>query len=170
VAAALRSVDRCSGAWIRALRVYENAPAPVRRKHRSCPVKPCRPYADTDVVIRRRHGIASDVDWLSSATQLAELFDNAPPMPLMRSQVRVDKRDADGLVAATDTEVRDGVAQGGLSKEMGYDIISATAQMQELLRNSHPVPLTDQVRVSRDRAADLARALRTAIRGSRPPN
>jgi hypothetical protein len=102
-------------------------------------------------------------DWRLAVKQLAELFEHARPIPLMRERVRIDKRDADDLAAAIDGEVRDAVDRGTLDKEAGYNVLSATTQMREVLRNAYPVPLTDQVRIPRSQAADLGRALRAAV-------
>src|SRR4051812_7710399 len=98
-------------------------------------------------------------DWRLTARQLVELFEQARPLPLMRELVRIDKRDADDLAAAIEAGVRDAVDRGTLGKEAGYTVLSVTAQIREVLRNAPPVPLTDQVRVSRSRAHDLVRAL-----------
>ncbi|MEA2217384.1 MAG: hypothetical protein QOJ35_10 [Solirubrobacteraceae bacterium] len=84
-------------------------------------------------------------------------------MPFMRGRVRVDKRDADDLAAALDVKVRNAVDHGRLGTDAGYHVLSVTTQMREDLRNAYPVPLTDQVRVQRSRAIDLAQALRAAI-------
>jgi hypothetical protein len=114
-------------------------------------------------VIRSTPKVAQCVDWRSSATKLADLLERAPAMPLMRERVRVDKRDAYDLATVLGAEVRDAVDNGRLGKDAAYDVLSLTMQMQEELRNAHPVPLTDQVRVPRSRASDLAQALRVAV-------
>lgn len=97
-------------------------------------------HADTGAVIRTTRKMAPAVDWRSSATQLAGLLELAPPMPLMRERVRVDKRDADDLAAVLDAEVRDAVDHGRLGKDAGYDVLSVTAQMREDLRNAYRLP------------------------------
>jgi hypothetical protein len=119
--------------------------------------------ADTGVVMRSTRRTSPAVDWRLSATQLADLLEHAPAMPFMRERVRVGKSDADDLASVLDAEVRDAVDDGRLDKDAGYDVLSVTTRMREDLRNAHPVPLTDQVRVARSEAIDLARALRAAI-------
>jgi hypothetical protein len=113
--------------------------------------------------MRSKHEHSPAVDWRLSATQLADLLEHAPAMPFVRERVRVGRRDADDLATVLDAEVRDAVDGGRLDKDAGYDVLSVTTRMREDLGNAHPVPLTDQVRVARSGAIDLARALWAAI-------
>src|SRR3954447_8725366 len=112
--------------------------------------------------LRRMGNRAPMQDVRLALNQLAELFDHARPMPLMRDRVRIDKRDTDALAAAIDGEIRDAVERGTLSREAGYNVLSVTTRVRKDLRNAYPVPLTDQVRISRSQAAELGRALRAA--------
>lgn len=89
-----------------------------------------------------------------AARELVELLDRARPIPLT-NQVRVDKQTAVELVDS----IRQDVAEGG----SGLERLAETASdVEQAVHQAVPVPLTDQVRLPRERVEELARALRTA--------
>jgi hypothetical protein len=68
-------------------------------------------------------------------------------MPLMRNRVRVDRRDAEALI--------DAIQHAHASDQAGA-VTVATENIRVALRDSFPVPLTDQVRVDPAHALALA--------------
>ena len=74
-------------------------------------------------------------------------------MPLMRNRVRVDRQDAEALIDAI---------QQAHAETRGDAVTAATETIRVALRDSFPVPLTDQVRIDPARALALAQALRSA--------
>ena len=91
------------------------------------------------------------------ALRLALLLEDAPGVPLMRGHVRVDKEDVDALVDTIDGAVR--AEPGSLS---GSELLRVAAEIRDAVANAKQVPLTAQVRLALDRAAELADELRRA--------
>jgi hypothetical protein len=92
------------------------------------------------------------------ASQLLSLLDNAPSVAHFRSQIRVDKREVYRLVDAI---------RRALERESGpdshrFNLLIAAEHVREPVYNAYPVPLTDQVRLHKAKAAELASAVRTA--------
>jgi hypothetical protein len=78
-------------------------------------------------------------------------------MPLMRNRVRVDKSDADALLAVVLTPHHgDGV------RVANADLDTAATRLHAALQDAYPVPLTDQVRLPRALVRELVDALRAA--------
>ncbi|MHB8691912.1 MAG: hypothetical protein ACYDHH_11750 [Solirubrobacteraceae bacterium] len=103
-----------------------------------------------------------EVSFTTIASELVELFENAPAMPLMHGRVRIDKlrvyRSVDALREALERDQAD----GRVEKAKGFDILMAADRLRDAVANAYPVPLTDQVRLRAQQAAELARALRIA--------
>jgi hypothetical protein len=103
-----------------------------------------------------------EVSFTTVASELVELFENAPAMPLMGGRVRIDKlrvyRSVDALREALERDQAD----GRVDQAKGFDILMAADSLRDAVVNAYPVPLTDQVRLGAEQAAELARALRTA--------
>jgi hypothetical protein len=98
------------------------------------------------------------------AMRLADLLENARPVPLLRDRVRVDRREVYRLVETVNESMRSEVADHQLDKAAAYDLMQATNDLREAVTTAYPVPLTDQVRLPRGRAIELAWALRAAAR------
>lgn len=86
---------------------------------------------------------------------LAALLEQARPMPLMPNRVRVDRQDAEALIDAI---------QQAHAGNRGDPVTAATEEIRVVLRDSFPVPLTNQVRIEPAQARALAQALRSAAR------
>jgi len=97
------------------------------------------------------------------AERLVDLLERARPMPLMPSRVRVDKDDVDELVKRI-SGGPDVFGRGpGGDTVADADLVRAAEAVQDAVRHAKQVPLTDQVRLPRDRAKALADALRAAL-------
>jgi hypothetical protein len=96
------------------------------------------------------------------AIELANLLDHARPVPLLRDRVRVDKHDILMRVNRLATAVQVEVANHGLERTVGSGLVVAADNLRDEARHAYPIPLTDQVRLPRARAAELASALRSA--------
>jgi hypothetical protein len=96
------------------------------------------------------------------ANELADLLDGAPPVPLLRDRVRVDRREIDRQLERLAEAVRSEVADHRLDKVAGYDLLQAGEAVRCARRNAYPIPLTDQVRLPGSGAAEMATALRAA--------
>jgi hypothetical protein len=98
------------------------------------------------------------------AIELANLLDSARPVPLLRDRVRVDKSE---IVRRTDRltkAVRVEVADHGLDEAVGVDLLQAADDLRYAASHAYLIPLTDQVRLPRARASEVATALRAAAR------
>jgi hypothetical protein len=84
-------------------------------------------------------------------------------MPLSRSQVRVDKRAVDRLVAELRAAVRAEETAGRIKAAAAFSILSAADDVHDAVFNARPVPLTDEVRLPRERVHDLALILRRVV-------
>jgi hypothetical protein len=100
------------------------------------------------------------------AERLASLLEAARPMPLTRSQVRVDKRAVYRLVAELRPAVRAEETAGRIKAAVAFSILSAADDVHDAVFNARPVPLTDQVRLPRERVYDLALVLRRVVGGA----
>jgi hypothetical protein len=98
------------------------------------------------------------------AMRLAELFENARRVPLLRDRVRVDKREVYRLVESIQEAVRAEAGDSRLDSTAGSDLHRATTDVQEAVKDAYPVPFTDQVRLPSERVTELANALRAAAR------
>jgi hypothetical protein len=96
------------------------------------------------------------------AIELANLLDAAHPLPLVRDRVRVDRREIDHRVRRLTKAVEVEVAGFGLDTTVASDLTRAAAGVRDAISDANPIPLTDQVRLPRARAAAAAAALRTA--------
>jgi hypothetical protein len=96
------------------------------------------------------------------ASELADLLDGAPRVPLLRDRVRVDRREVDRRLERLAEAVRSEVADHRLEKIVGYDLLQAAEAVRRARRHADPIPLTDQVRLPRSQAFEMARALRVA--------
>ena len=94
------------------------------------------------------------------AARLASLLEAARPIPLTRSEIRVDKRAVYGLVAELRAAVRAEEVAGRIKAADAFRILSAADDVHDAVFNARPVPLTDQVRLGRERVSDLAVVLR----------
>jgi len=94
------------------------------------------------------------------AVELATLLDRARPVPLLGDRVRVDRREIDRRVARLTKAVEVEVADHGLDRAVGADLVNAADDLRSAASHAHPIPLTDQVRLPRSRASELAGALR----------
>ena len=97
--------------------------------------------------------------------QIDQTINAAARVPLT-NQVRFDKTaiyDAlDGMRADVAGEVRAGVIYSG-------EILTAIDDLDDLIHNARPVPLTDQIRAEREELEAKAGRLRELIaRGNRP--
>jgi hypothetical protein len=97
--------------------------------------------------------------------RLASLLEAARPIPLTRSEVRLDKRAVYGLVAELRTAVRVEEAAGRIEAADAFRILSASDDVHDAVFKARPVPLTDQVRLARERVNDLAVVLRHLVGG-----
>jgi hypothetical protein len=97
------------------------------------------------------------------AKRLASLLEAARPMPLGRRQVRVDEGAVYRLVAELRVAVRADEADGTITAAAAFGILSAADDVHDAVFNAKPVPLTDQVRLPRDRVHDLALVLRRLV-------
>ena len=82
----------------------------------------------------------------------------------MPARVRVDKRDACSLVEQIGERLRSEVASDRVDKAAGFDLLAAADDVRLAIDKAYPVPLTEQVRLSRPQASDLANALRASAR------
>ena len=96
------------------------------------------------------------------ATELADLLDDARRVPLLRDRVRVDRRELDRRLDQLITAVRAEVADHRLDKTAGFDLLQAAEDVRDARMHAYPIPLTDEVRLPRARAAEMAAALRAA--------
>jgi hypothetical protein len=96
------------------------------------------------------------------ATGLADLLDNARPVPLLRDRVRVDRREIDRRLDELVNAVRAEVADHSLDKTAGFDLLQTAADVRDARMHAYPIPLTDQIRLPRARAAEMAASLRAA--------
>jgi hypothetical protein len=88
---------------------------------------------------------------MTPTQQLIALLEEAPRLSfLVRNEVRFDKFDANELA----TRIRNDGPPPRLAE--------AADAVEDAVRNARPVPLTDQVRIPRDRVEELVTALRTA--------
>jgi hypothetical protein len=101
-------------------------------------------------------GVAVSFEFQSTAVaaRLASLLEAARPIPLTRSEVRLDKRAVYGLVAEPRTAVRAEEAAGRIEAADAFRILSASDDVHDAVFNARPVPLTDQVRLGRQRVSD----------------
>jgi hypothetical protein len=86
------------------------------------------------------------------ARRLLELLEQARPIPLVRTQVRVKRPEACELVAA--------IREAATDEERA--LLDAAVAVEEALDTANPVPLTDDVRITEEDALGLVRALRAA--------
>jgi hypothetical protein len=100
---------------------------------------------------RGRGAVPVDRQAAGPARRLVELLENAPRMPWVRSQMRVGSIQVYELVA----ELRSSEHEAGA-------VLPAAEAVEEAVRNAMPVPLTDEVRLSQERLAELVVALRAA--------
>ena len=97
------------------------------------------------------------------AAGLADLLDNARPVPLLRDRIRVGRREVDRRLDQLVSAVRAEVADHSLDKTAGFDLLQAAEDVREARIHAYPIPLTDQVRRPRARAAEMAASLRAAV-------
>ncbi len=97
------------------------------------------------------------------AAVLADLLDNARPVPLLRDRIRVGRREVDRRLDQLVSAVRAEVADHTLDKTAGFDLLQAAEDVREARIHAYPIPLTDQVRLPRARAAEMAASLRAAL-------
>ena len=91
------------------------------------------------------------------ALRLALLLEDAPSVPLLREHVRVNKEDVHALLDTIDDAVR--AEPESLS---GSELLRMGGEIRDAIANAKPIPLTDLVRLRRDRAAAFAHELRAA--------
>lgn len=91
-------------------------------------------------------------DRAEAAAELIRLLDKAPPMPLLRDRVRVDREDAEALIELI---IR---APAGETDPL----TRAAVGVRNALKDAPTVPFTYQVRISPYQAQQLATALRSA--------
>ena len=97
------------------------------------------------------------------AERLIDLLEQARPVPLMPSRVRVDKDDVDELVKRISSGP-DAFGHGPDGDTAAdADIVRAAQAAQNAVHHAKQVPLTDQVRLPREQAKALADALRAAL-------
>ena len=97
------------------------------------------------------------------AAGLADLLDNARPVPLLRDRIRVGRREVDRRLDQLVSAVRAEVADHSLDKTAGFDLLQAAEDVRDARIHAYPIPLTDQVRLPRARAAEMAASLRAAL-------
>ena len=97
------------------------------------------------------------------AARLASLLEAARPIPLTRSEVRVDRRAVYGLVGELRAAVRAEEAAGLIEAADAFRVLSAADDVHDVVFNARPVPLTDQVRLARERVNELALVLRHLV-------
>jgi hypothetical protein len=115
--------------------------------------------------LERREGIVDNRGMdpaTEAAGRLAELLERARPMPLMRGRVRVDKREVYRLVDAIVASVPGPLTDRSFDSGAGSDVLAVAEDVREALRHAYPVPLTDEIRLPAQYAAELARRLRSA--------
>jgi hypothetical protein len=78
--------------------------------------------------------------------------------------VRVDKYEVYRLVEAIRESLRSEADAPGVEKANAFDVLMVADEVHEAIMHAYPVPLTDQVRLPRQRAAELAIAFRAARR------
>jgi hypothetical protein len=92
------------------------------------------------------------------ARRLSRVLENARPVPLARHQVRIDKVEVYDLVAAV-SQATAAEARPTISLQA---LVSAARAVEEAVRHAMPVPLTDEVRLPRERVDELVLGLRAA--------
>jgi hypothetical protein len=92
------------------------------------------------------------------ARSLLELLENSRPVPLLRHQVRVKKLEVYELVAALRTAIASDPAKEGSLQA----VLKAAVAVEEAAYHAMPVPLTDDVRLPRERVDELLSGLRAA--------
>jgi hypothetical protein len=98
------------------------------------------------------------------AVELANLLDAARPVPLLRDRVRLGRREVDDRIDQLAKAVRVEVSDHGLDETVGFDLLRAADDLRYAARRAHPIPLSGQVRLPRERASQVATALRDAAR------
>jgi hypothetical protein len=91
----------------------------------------------------------------TSARRLVDTLESAKPIPLT-NQVRFDK--------ATVYELADAINEGADAEQTATlrALAAAASAVKDAAHNAMPVPLTDQVRLPRERIEELVRGLRAA--------
>jgi hypothetical protein len=98
------------------------------------------------------------------ARELVDLLEGAKPVPLLRAQIRIDKREVYRLVEVLRKTLTDEQANRSVDDRTAFELLTAAEGLREAAYNAYPVPLTDQVRLHRDRAANFSAAIRKAAR------
>ena len=107
--------------------------------------------------------LSLDFQSTALAKRVAGLLEAAGPMSFARSQARVDKRAVYRLVAELRVAVRADEADGRITAAAAFGILSAADDVHDAVFNAKPVPLTDHVRLPRERVDDLALVLRRLV-------
>jgi hypothetical protein len=103
-----------------------------------------------------RPGNGSDLGRVASS--LVDLLENSQTLPLVRQQVRVKKSEVYELVAA----IRRGAADDAAMRSSSNAVLTAAEAVEDAVYHATPVPLTDDVRLRRERVTELLDGLRAA--------
>ncbi|MEA2371803.1 MAG: hypothetical protein QOH12_2197 [Solirubrobacteraceae bacterium] len=71
---------------------------------------------------------------------LADLLDNARPVPLLRDRIRVDRREIDRRLDQLVNAVRAEVADHSLDKTAGFDLLQAAEDVRNARIHAYPIP------------------------------
>jgi len=92
--------------------------------------------------------------------RLIQILETAPPVPLLRHRVRIDRVEVLTLVARITSPVNGREPHDEPTPLAGPDAAGVLDAVREAVWSAHPIPLTDQVRLSAAEATALADRLR----------
>ena len=96
----------------------------------------------------------------SPLARLIQLLETAPPVPLLRHRVRVDRVEVLTLVARITSPVNGWSSEAEHARLGSADEAVALEAVRQAVWSAPLIPLTDQVRLPADEAAALANRLR----------